>query len=418
VVYASYTHTRIDRAEILLKAENASDFSPKRVFLKAGEQLTVKPDVDISGCDEPLYQWDFDRLGTGGEYERSGPDTVTHSYARDGLYIVSLTVTCGECQDQKGTAQISVRVGELEIYQVETPSNLQDENAGNSFISTDYIDVFGWFTGDDLDDLPRVGPFIDWKVKGINSGNANSGIGNPPEATDTAVYRFKPAPVDRPAQGNENQNAPLQYDVEAKVNKNDLLTTNELTDDLAPLPPIKQDTIDILRQEYVDFRDEYSKFKSQIPVPTRSVFVPPFRPDVITGPYPLILDDGLSELYEALKSAFRTKIVELHGQSFDREYELTMSSGYRNPQYNISDAVGSDYEHSFHVRGRALDVEIPSVPGKTIKQVCEVLRDAAKSLQGSHTVLVEYGAKDLKDDCDNNAAGPGLGRTHVHVHKN
>ncbi|MCP4494957.1 MAG: hypothetical protein GY820_47800, partial [Gammaproteobacteria bacterium] len=291
-----------------------------------------------------------------------------------------------------------VRVGGVDIYEVNTPSDTASPPGDNSFISTDTIELKARLLSDEVNSNN-----IDWKVIGVNSGNANSG--SPVQIDNTATISFVPAPINRPITGNLSKNDPLGYEIEAKINTIDFDTHQDLVPvGVSPLAPIVQDVIDVMRQEYVDFN---------IPVPSREKFTYPFREDVSTGPYPLIVDDGLSAMYNLITSTFRTQLVNEYGTDYDQEYELTLSSGYRNPQYNKHPlGANSNVPDSKHVYGRALDLVVPGIPGRTEEELYCVLYRAGVSLGSTYTPLVEFGPQDLTPFCSDTRVN------HLHLHRN
>ena len=129
-----------------------------------------------------------------------------------------------------------------------------------------------------------------------------------------------------------------------------------------------QDTVDMLRQEYVDMTPPGSR--AELPVPAREEFKSEDQfnleissndvDDWNTGHYTYMIDDGL----KAKKDAWLSEVNEYRKANkkavfSDRDFKV--NSAYRNPYHQRFHVEGSF--HSRHCYGNALDVETLDVDG-------------------------------------------------------
>jgi hypothetical protein len=227
---------------------------------------------------------------------------------------------------------------------------------GRTFVTTDSITLsVDPPTGPEGEKVP-----VDWSVTGVS---ADAGSGDPAGAKDESTFTFTPTATNRPVDGARAPNAPIAYRVEAIAGEQK--ATFEL----------KQDEVDTMRQEYVDYGAD---------VPARGSFVNPEFPGSNVGNYSKIVDGGIAATMtgvasewarltneQAVSDAANNMLPEdvvpgtapLPRQDPDPGIaplpvqipELQIESGYRNPQRN--NAAGSQYlTTSKHIFGRALDL--------------------------------------------------------------
>lgn len=355
------------------------------------------------------YEWDF------GDGTTSIVQNPTHSYTDAGEYEVTLKSRCSSCTGWWAEVKAKVNVVKLEIYDINTPSG------NSSFISTDTIRLKARLVGDLVNNNK-----IDWAVTGVDQGNADSGVGNPGQGTNVETFSFVPQPGPRPLTGSRTPNDPLGYNVRSSINAAEINSQFSFFDVVLPLDQLRQDERDRIRQEYVDFNTNAIPARTTIVAATNASF---------RGNYNLIVDNGLTNIYTNVTTGFNNLLrndvqtvavgtgalppntvvvspgdpimvvgallsttprgddqvvgnnivagpngiaeTDANNQIGNVQYVLTVSSGYRNPRRNL--AVGSQSANSYHVYGRALDIVVPAVPGRTRAELYCILEQAGSN---------------------------------------
>ena len=129
-----------------------------------------------------------------------------------------------------------------------------------------------------------------------------------------------------------------------------------------------QDSLDMLRQEYVDMTPPDSR--AELPVPGRSEFDPEISSNGVddwnTGHYTYMIDDGL----KAKKAAWLKEVNayrETIGKAVFSDKAFTVNSAYRNPyhqRFHVAASQGKRASfHSRHCYGDALDIQTLDVDG-------------------------------------------------------
>ncbi len=129
-----------------------------------------------------------------------------------------------------------------------------------------------------------------------------------------------------------------------------------------------QDTLDEIRQEYVDMTPSGSR--AELPVPSKSSFVPTISGNGNdlwnTGHYEYMIDDGLTGKKSSWLGEVNTyRTANTLSEFTDREFRV--NSAYRNPYHqrfhvNAPSGVVASF-HSRHCYGDALDVRTIDVDG-------------------------------------------------------
>lgn len=159
--------------------------------------------------------------------------------------------------------------------------------------------------------------------------------------------------------GSKQANTPISFAITAQAVMPDGTVRNTSLA-ASGLGPLAQDDTDRLRQEYYDY---------DIEVPGRSEVVASLGAavngaDYGQGPYGVQLSVDLPGHRDSVLAAYRGRQVMVNvtfnGQlisvpvTIPANAPVSVSSGYRNPQYNK--ASKSKYTKSKHIRGRALDL--------------------------------------------------------------
>ena len=158
----------------------------------------------------------------------------------------------------------------------------------------------------------------------------------------------------------------------------------------------KQDTVDILRQEYVDLTP--SGKRAELPVPSKTSFEQTISSNGTdgwnTGHYSVMIDDGLKNkkakwLAEVNKNREGKNDSKGNALSMFSDADFVVTSAYRNP-YHQRFHVGGSF-HSRHCYGDALDVSTLDVDGDG--KIEQVIDNASKSDDGK---LMEQAAEKAK----------------------
>ncbi|MDF3012887.1 MAG: hypothetical protein K0Q78_1091 [Cellvibrio sp.] len=165
---------------------------------------------------------------------------------------------------------------------------------------------------------------------------------------------------------------------------------------------IKMDEIDGLRQEYLDLKrmtptagdhvngidlpPERSVFKLLAEMPSPVNVWADVSDPATAYPYKIILDDGMSSIYNQLTTAFETfkqndyegvgtetvqqvvngQVVEVEQPimvSIPTEITIRVSSGYRNPERQERQGGTTPASRSAHMSGKALDIALDGATG-------------------------------------------------------
>ncbi|MCP4475205.1 MAG: hypothetical protein GY821_11710, partial [Gammaproteobacteria bacterium] len=127
-----------------------SDGSPKDAIVQI-PIIVLSATLNAIGCDNAVYEWNF---GNGDTESSTTPDSRTYIYSANGettygIFTVTLTVRCGDC-DLEISDSLTVRVGGVDIYEVNTPSDTASPPGDNSFISTDTIELKARLLSDEV----------------------------------------------------------------------------------------------------------------------------------------------------------------------------------------------------------------------------------------------------------------------------
>ncbi len=234
---------------------------------------------------------------------------------------------------------------DIEIQSISTPAT---DDGRHTFVSTDRIQVQARVSGVRAEEQATVL----WTVSGREAAAPVTGFPRSwvtPVTGGAAVFQFTPADNTRLqenrrrlwAVGGRAPNPPLAFEVTAQ-----LMVGGKLRDTATVSPQeLRQDTRDILRQEYVDFK----QIAPRVVVPPREEVGPPdptasFPGDAFnTGNYraPAAVRNGaMQQLAQGTQVAFTGT--------------LRINSAYRNPRRN---AAVKGRPTSRHMYGDAVDLE-------------------------------------------------------------
>lgn len=431
-------------------AENAhvEIVSPKPV---AVERNTAGALIAAIGGPQPgTFSWTSSNSSIAAIQGSTSGSSVTITGIAPGTATVTTTFTCQS--GAKATDTVEVNVVEVEIFEVNTPSDAGTPPADNSFIaSSDQIEVKARVVG-----APQFNGQISWQVQ---PSNAVTGPATPSTAANTDIFIFNGRSL-QPTTGSRASNQPLGYEVIARVIVNGIT----IEDLVPPLSLIRQDTRDIMRQEYFDHSSVFQPDRPSItsndpfnngnydfiaeqtagnldrlaqnvninannllnndrqvvPVGTAglvpaAVVVDPGAAIRTVGPLGDTDPEGDDACAAPLQNgscnaailAGPNGIAETTANNRNVSVNITISSAYRNPRRSV--AVGST-ANSLHVRGRAIDFDPRgmNVPGKTAQQMMCIVEDAGDraSIPGFSFAELPGGTPVLCND-------PGA--DHIHV---
>lgn len=313
--------------------------------------LDVSPKDRLEFYDPPPAEDDVQYLGTrarvstGAVIEGDGRETNTAMMEAGRLRLErpAVEIVSVECTQQQGSGS----------GQPCTPEN----PFAGTFVSTDELSFTAQVTNAEGVDA------IEWEAKGVDDKNIRPvadlvGVGSTFEFTPSF---FKPKLRDTK---RAEKGKPIRYAVAATVPVREAAVTDWLT--------IRQDNIDVLRQEYIDFK-----------APTRPLATParelvkPVVPNLdlpstvggslTTGPYDKYIDgidkaraatfgipDTVPELATLAQENYRTSMVNDEAVT-DKSGSFTLhaTSGYRNPAWN---KLKNGVPRSIHIRGGAIDI--------------------------------------------------------------
>jgi len=267
--------------------------------------------------------------------------------------------------------------------------------------------------------------------------------------------------------GSRQPNLPLEYEVVATAT----VEGKTLEARLPPTTFIRQDELDIVRQEYADYGTVFQPGLGQVTTPRNALFntgnyaviveedeggleellaqvqaevdrivgddvqekrvgTRGLRPDaVVVAPGPAVLEAGplgdtnpqgddvcggpvVNGACNGPILAGRNGTAETRANNRKARVDVSklVTSGFRNPQRNR--AIGSQSLNSRHTRGRALDLDprALSVPGKDARQLMCVLEAAGDRVVGEGNSFTERGAA-IFLDCNDVTAD------HVHIQR-
>jgi hypothetical protein len=357
----------------------------------------------------------------------------------------------------------STKLGNEDITLEVTSLSVSGSGGGEKAPSTSFV------TGDPLSVKGRVRggegleEHIQWHLQpvGPQTADADPTTSEGPEAVFRAFSRVGTA-------GSRTPNPPLEYELVAAL----LLENGKTLQVRLPSTTfLRQDTEDVLRQEYLDFGTSFRPSRAQISIPSRPTFN--------TGNYSVIAQkntNGLASLVDQMQErvnallnndvqekpvgtrgltpgtvvvspgapiltvgalgdtdpqgddvcvgvrmggrcngsilAGPNGIAETRANNRGAQLKLAdiVSSAFRNPQRNR--AAGSVVLNSFHTQGRALDIDprLSTVPGKTSAQLMCIVEAAGDALVGASNSFTEKGAA-LFLPCDSPSGD------HVHVER-
>jgi len=221
----------------------------------------------------------------------------------------------------------------------------RNDRADYTFVTTDKIELESDIIGN-IDKCEVEN--IQWLVRGVNvidgSGLPFNGIGK--------NFSFVPKPLKRPKSGSREMNPPIQYEIFAELNG------------LRVILILKQDKIDILRQEYIDFDTDWKPTRDEINKDTGGWN---------TGNYEYIATQGNN----IFQNVFDNIIIEWNALCVSNNIDnqgVKIESAYRNPRRNIT--AGSHLKNSLHTRGRAIDL---NAKGIRTTQKYTLLKQAAQN---------------------------------------
>ncbi len=241
----------------------------------------------------------------------------------------------------------------LAITSVQTPATVNGNQY--TFISSDTI-MLTAYIGVVTADVPVL-----WAVQSLNGAGPAVVIDSQPvnsDASGNSIFSFSPAQISafvnfRKAhftQGSSGApNDPLNFEVVATA-LNQTVTLSK-----SGVGTLKQDDIDTLRQEYVDYKTIYQGGPY---IPQRTDVVPSLGNGYNKGNYDVQLDKNLVSTFQAILQAYQGSTITFGGvtATLPATAQITVNSGYRNPQRNK--AAGSIYpQTSIHMFGGALDLK-------------------------------------------------------------
>jgi hypothetical protein len=283
----------------------------------------------------PTNEQPFSVSGSGHKEDGLSAGTVNDQ----GTFDASYTVTF-----QPGGAQ-------LVITSLQTPTLVNGTQ--HTFVSSDSITLQAKLTP------PKAGTPIAWAVVGQNTPSRDLSIAeiHNTDVSGISTFTFSPSQNAhfvhvRQTQyktGSRVPNDPLNFEVIAGG------ASLESRLSQTQLGMLKQDEIDTLRQEYVDF---------QLTLPDRSIVVPAIVDasgnNYNVGNYKVQLSVGLPDHFAAILARYRSQTTVVKGQviPMPANASIIIASGFRNPRRNV--AAGSVHNSqgdiSKHVLGRALDL--------------------------------------------------------------
>lgn len=258
-------------------AENAhvEIVSPKPVAVakdSAGALIAA-----IGGPQPGTFSWTSSNSSVAAIQGSTSGSSVTIAGITPGTATVTTTFTCQS--GATATDTVEVNVVEFEIFEVNTPSDTGIPPADNSFLApTDPIEVKARVVG--------ANSQISWQVL---PNNAVTGPAAPSTPANTDIFIFNGRSL-QPTTASFTPNEPLGYEVIARV----IVNGTTIEDRVPPLSLIRQDTRDIIRQEYEDFRILGNTF-----LPARSVIDQPLvidDQDYNDGNYTLMINGILQSL--------------------------------------------------------------------------------------------------------------------------
>lgn len=318
------------------------------------------------------------KLGSDGTLSATGSPATT-----PGTYTFNVIATDSLGAPSKPQPLSLKVIGKaITISKVVTPFYSSVDNL-NTFISSDTITL-----------TAQTYPLTDvkWTVAGLGAASGITGFPmNEVHTSDfsgVSTFSFSPGDnfafnLNRKFQwtlGSAVPNTPIKFDVTASTSVGGVTYTDNLINH-SDLGQLSQDDTDTLRQEYVDFGLRFNGTLNplgneiDIQVPDRVAFVPSLGPNYYIGKYPIQLDENMKMHYQYLLNSYYGMVINVGGQAVTiPNYAIVnISSGYRNPQYNIQFSMAVD---SHHTRGSALDVQPFSFKAKIngIEQLIDVTK--------------------------------------------
>jgi hypothetical protein len=299
----------------------------------------------------------------------------------------------------------------LKITSVQTPFKA---NNLNTFISTDSITLKATLTP------PEADAKVKWTVRGLTGGVISEGLPSQEiHSTDSqGVSTFTYTPGTGAFRilreylwtgGSLKANPPIAFEVTAELERDGVTLRSRLTEEVSALGKLEQDELDILRQEYVDY-------KMSGPARGQCQAVASFAN---TGNYAHGWNlEQLESQYEAILDKYRRTTIILNGNNvaLPLSAQVLVTLGYINPQKDkaIGRCNNDNIIPDAHLRGRALDL----VPGPLQVEIGQ-RRTWLDRYHDSFPHLVEAGKALsaltlLRTGC--NTVTPGnLAGNHVHV---
>ena len=192
-----------------------------------------------------------------------------------------------------------VTVFKVEIFEVNTPSDIANPPGENSFVAPEnIIEVRARVIG-----APELEPQINWRAEAVGD---QAGQANPESINNTNIFSFNASSL-LPTSGSNEPNPPLEYEVIATVSIGE--TTFE--DRVPPLSAIRQDERDIIRQEYIDFGIMFQLNRPDIAEPDQSTI----NSDVYNdGNYNLMINGILPDLKRDFVAELNNMLTTLDQQ--------------------------------------------------------------------------------------------------------
>jgi hypothetical protein len=203
----------------------------------------------------------------------------------------------------------------------------------------------------------------------------------------------------------------IAFEITAELQRDGVTLRSRLSEEEPTLGKLQQDELDILRQEYVDYK---------MNIPARADVTPAKGSMFNWGNYSYVLGlDGMESHYDSLLDRYRHSKVVVNGSSVDMPANASVSItlAYINPQRR--NKLDPGYLHSihhgqgypFHMYGRALDlaavpVKVLTGPRTQVSLHSSLFPDLEAAARSLGTAWCDSGAEEV-DSSD-------LSENHVH----
>jgi len=375
--------------EVIIKADGEEDelWTP---FDKDGTEISFVAEIG-SSCGNATALWTFEA----GLMVPAGL-TTTHEFSFYGNFPVTVEVFCPACNNTTDT--IEINIFKIRIDAPVVINQVEDE------VETEFL--ANWTGGaavatrDIEASLTSSSSFVtfEWSITPTPTAAGIAATANPDNGTGED-FTFEPR-VEHPAynnngtQGSRNASDPIEYEIEVNSGNDDATLK------------IIQDEISIIRQEYVNHNPPRG-------IPPRSDFTTVVTTSTIAEPNrtPYIQTLGTPiALAESVRTAFNLGIANEFTPPLTPppNYNLTISSGWRNPERN--ELVGG-HLNSRHQYGNAIDLiivniaNVSNLTGLATIRLWQILEAAGDS--------VASGICEINSAQDDPCTSPLI--THVHV---